>query len=270
MLVLQVLLSAQEIHAYPDDILALQHDAGPGSLLHCPSSPGSPWRQSFLSLRGPGWWEGGLTALEPSLDWVDETVCDLRVLYTDSMRSYAVTPLLNTAPSQPGPYTYSVTVSNPVSSTTESCTVAIHSRVAGLQIIHPQPTRGNIHLFLKQPALVVIKILAGSNATATWSAPVLLSAAPFQPSCPPEVLGQAPGCKRDTLDTWFSSAPVLLASLSSQLLNITVSNQISSQSLSVALQSHEAVGGLRMFPSGAYRMLVDVSQVQYSNGSLYC
>ncbi|XP_058845967.1 polycystin-1 isoform X1 [Acipenser ruthenus] len=267
---INVLLSAQEIHAYPDDILALQHDAGPGSLLHCPSSPGSPWRQSFLSLRGPGWWEGGLTALEPSLDWVDETVCDLRVLYTDSMRSYAVTPLLNTAPSQPGPYTYSVAVSNPVSSTTESCTVAIHSRVAGLQIIHPQPTRGNIHLFLKQPALVVIKILAGSNATATWSAPVLLSAAPFQPSCPPEVLGQAPGCKRDTLDTWFSSAPVLLASLSSQLLNITVSNQISSQSLSVALQSHEAVGGLRMFPSGAYRMLVDVSQVfsaEVSRGS---
>ena len=37
------------------DVIALQHDAGPGRLLHCPASPLSPWRQPVLAFNLSEW-----------------------------------------------------------------------------------------------------------------------------------------------------------------------------------------------------------------------
>ncbi|MBN3314946.1 PKD1 protein, partial [Atractosteus spatula] len=255
-----VLLLKQEINVFPDDILAVQHDAGAGSFLQCPRSDDSPWRQSYLSLRRTGWLEGGVSAQPSQSVWVDEVVCDLRVLYSDSLQGYAVTSPLGTGHRDPGSYTYSIAVSNPVSSTTACCTVDVRTPVWGLQIIHPLPVGGMIHIPVNKPTLIVIKILSGVNATSSWSAPVLRSGIAFSSSCPSALLAYVPGCTRTTPDTWFSYAYATVALPVSQILNISVSNGVSAQNLSVVLQSHQEVQGLRMKPQGDRRMLVDVSQ----------
>uniref|UniRef100_W5MXP6 Polycystin-1-like n=1 Tax=Lepisosteus oculatus TaxID=7918 RepID=W5MXP6_LEPOC len=255
-----VLLLKREINIFPDDILAVQHDAGAGSFLQCPRSDDSPWRQSYLSLRRTGWLEGGVSAQPSQSVWVDEVVCDLRVLYSDSLQGYAVTSPLGTGHRDPGSYTYSIAVSNPVSSTTACCTVDVRTPVWGLQIIHPLPVGGMIHIPVNKPTLIVIKILSGVNATSSWSAPVLRSGIAFSSSCPSALLAYVPGCTRTTPDTWFSYAYATVALPVSQILNISVSNGVSAQNLSVVLQSHQEVQGLRMKPQGDRRMLVDVSQ----------
>uniref|UniRef100_A0A3Q2ZEU2 Polycystic kidney disease 1b n=1 Tax=Kryptolebias marmoratus TaxID=37003 RepID=A0A3Q2ZEU2_KRYMA len=77
------------VTVYPDDVVAVQHTRDSGAFLHClegDASAGSPWRQSFVTLRGAewgGWWEGGLTSLPRGSQWVDGAVCNLRVLYED-------------------------------------------------------------------------------------------------------------------------------------------------------------------------------------------
>ncbi|XP_032995139.1 polycystin-1-like [Lacerta agilis] len=55
-----------------------------------------------------------------------------------------------------------------------------------------------------------------------------------------------------------------------EILDILVSNEVSAQKLSVKIQSHDAIDGLRVVPPGPCRMLVDVSQVftaEISQGS---
>ncbi|XP_066559064.1 polycystin-1 [Amia ocellicauda] len=257
---INVLLLAREIKVYPDDILAVQHTAGTGSFLHCPGSDNSPWRQSYLSLSLTAWWEGA-SAVPSRTVWVDEVVCDLRVLYTDSLWNYAITPSLSTGQRDPDSYMYSITVANSMSSSTASCTVEIRPPVTGLQIVHPLPTGGQIHLQSSQPTLIIVKILSGGNATSFWSAPMLSSRVPFHSACPLDLPVSVPGCQQDTPDTWFSYSYASLPVPLSQILNISVFNEVSSQSLSVGLQAHHMVQGLSMQPQGDQRMLVDVSQV---------
>uniref|UniRef100_H3B277 Polycystin 1, transient receptor potential channel interacting n=1 Tax=Latimeria chalumnae TaxID=7897 RepID=H3B277_LATCH len=258
--VFQVLLMGKEIHVYPDDIIVIQHDGKAGSLINCQQSTSSPWRQSYLSLVRSSWWEKELMSL-PSSTWVDSVVCDLRVLYTDDMQSFAVTPLLNIGQTDPGIYSYTVTVQNPISTTTATCTVETRTQISGLQIIYPQPVNGKINIPTNQETIIVVKIITGSNATATWSAPIKQKGVKFHDSCPVSIRSCAPACRRDTKDTWFSFVHVTVTELRSDILNVSVSNEISSQNISVGIQSHDVIKGLQMIPAGSRRMLVDVSQV---------
>ncbi|KAJ8399765.1 hypothetical protein AAFF_G00408700 [Aldrovandia affinis] len=262
---INVVLPEKEISVYPDDILAVQHTGPVGGFLQCSSSSASPWRQSYLSLQGPewgGWWEGGLSAVPARERWSDGVVCDLRVLYADTPHDFALSPMPSTGLSDPSGYTYSGTVRTPVRSTQARNSVQVQSPVLGLHIVHPTPSKdGVIHLPINVPMLVVIKILSGSNATSTWSAPVFKTGIPFQSSCPPQLPKSHHGCDRDTEDTWFSCTSLVLSTPESHILNISALNHISSQSMSVRLQAHQPVTGLRMQPNGDQRMLVDVSQV---------
>uniref|UniRef100_A0A3Q3KVW2 Polycystic kidney disease 1b n=1 Tax=Labrus bergylta TaxID=56723 RepID=A0A3Q3KVW2_9LABR len=69
------LASTSKILVYPDDIVAIQHTRDFGTFLHCLNSDASlksPWRQSYMSLRGTewgGWWEGALTSLPKEGQW---------------------------------------------------------------------------------------------------------------------------------------------------------------------------------------------------------
>ncbi|KAJ8363622.1 hypothetical protein SKAU_G00124530 [Synaphobranchus kaupii] len=262
---INVVLPEKDISVYPDDILAVQHTGPVGSFLHCSSSSSSPWQQSYLSLQGPewgGWLEGGLSSVPAGEQWSDGVVCDLRVLYADTLHSFAVSPMLSTDQTDPGGYTYTGTIGTPVRSTQARNAMRAQSVVSGLVIVHPTLSKeGDIHLPINVPTLIVIKILSGSNATSTWSAPVLETGIHFESYCPPELPASHRGCERDTADTWFSHTSVVLSTPGSHILNISALNRVSSQSMSVKLQAHQPVTGLTVQPHGDRRMLVDVSQV---------
>ncbi|XP_069057848.1 polycystin-1-like [Pleurodeles waltl] len=256
---IQVLLSEKEITVYPDDIIGIQHTGGVGALLRCQHSPHSPWRQSYMSLRRNYWWESRVTGLT-NPTWEDDVVCDLRVTSAYDLRSFAVTPLLS-GQGEPGVYTYTAVIHNMVSSSQVSCAVDVQSRVEGLQIIHPVPISGKIHLPTQSRTMLVIKIVSGTNATVQWAAPVDQTGLGFKSSCPSSIQATVPGCRRDTKDSWFSFVWVFLADTQDETLNILVSNQISSQNLSVKIQSHNVITSLRVEPLGPRRMLVGVLQV---------
>ncbi|XP_030064193.1 polycystin-1-like [Microcaecilia unicolor] len=255
----QVLLSGEEISVYPDDIVGIQHNGEQGSVLHCQRSRDSPWRQSYVSLVKVGWWEKEITGLA-NPTWVDNALCDLRVSFAYGLRSFATSPLLESQ-SEPGSYTYTATVRNAVSEARVNCTVEMQTRISGLQIIYPTPINGKLHVPTHQETLIVIKIISGTNAMVRWTEPVDRTGVQFQSSCPSSIVKEVPACRRDTADTWFSFAWVFMTEVKAELLNIMVANEISSQNLSVKIQSYDAIEDLQVVPSGPRRMLVDVSQV---------
>uniref|UniRef100_A0A8C3SV84 Polycystin 1, transient receptor potential channel interacting n=1 Tax=Chelydra serpentina TaxID=8475 RepID=A0A8C3SV84_CHESE len=257
--VFQVLLPREEIDVYPDDIIGIQHNAEVSSLLRCLPHSHSPWRQSYVRLVKAGWWEGSISSFT-NPTWVDHVVCDLRVTFVGETRRLAAPPRL-ARHSERGAYAYTATVRNAVSSRQVNCTVEVQTKVGGLQIIHPTPVSGKLHVATKRDTLIVIKMLSGCNAVAHWMAPVGKAGVLFEAACPGSVTARVPACRRDTADTWFSSALLRLEEPRMETLNVLVSNEISSQKLSVKLQSYNAIEGLRVVPPGPRRMLVDVSQV---------
>ncbi|XP_017271539.1 polycystin-1 [Kryptolebias marmoratus] len=254
---LEILLPERGVTVYPDDVVAVQHTRDSGAFLHClegDASAGSPWRQSFVTLRGAewgGWWEGGLTSLPRGSQWVDGAVCNLRVLYEDKRRrateredvvdSVHATTAPDVTPLNAGP----VLRSN-----------------FGVNIIHPPPDEKNhIHVQANIPTIIVVKALFGEKAKSSWSAPVLQTEVPFQPTCPEEVVQFVPDCKTESGDSWFSYARLVLPSPGVQTLNISVTDEDGFQSLSVTLRSHKAVTGLSVEPHGCPRTLIQTSQL---------
>ncbi|CAM2101941.1 unnamed protein product [Caretta caretta] len=255
----QVLLPREEISVSPDDIIGIQHNAEVSSLLWCRQHSHSPWRQSYISLAKAGWWEGSISSFT-SPTWVDHVVCDLRVTFVGKTWSFAAMPRLARHLAH-GAYTYTATVRNAVSSRQVNCTVEVQTKVGGLQIIHPTPVSGKLNVATKRETLIVIKILSGCNAMARWMAPVGKAGVLFEATCPGSIVAHVPACHRDTADTWFSSALLRMEEPRMEMLNVLVSNEISSQKLSVKFQSYNVIEGLRVVPPGPRRMLVDVSQV---------
>ncbi|KAM7146058.1 polycystin-1-like isoform 4-T5 [Macrochelys suwanniensis] len=256
---IHVLLPREEIGVHPDDVIGIQHNAEVSSLLRCLPHSHSPWRQSYVRLVKAGWWEGSISSFT-NPTWVDHVVCDLRVTFVGETRRLAAPPRL-ARHSERGAYAYTATVRNAVSSRQVNCTVEVQTKVGGLQIIHPTPVSGKLHVATKRETLIVVKMLSGCNAVAHWMAPVGKAGVLFEATCPGSIAAHVPACRRDTTDTWFSSALLRLEEPRMETLNVLVSNEISSQKLSVKLQSYNAIEGLRVVPPGPRRMLVDVSQV---------
>lgn len=111
------------------DVIALQHDAGPASLLRCQSSPHSTWRQPVLALNQSEWfWINGTrqspdsmgnpnTNLlpDPALDvevlvedgeggWLEEVVCPIRVLSVGHSETQLQGAQLSAGLPEPGLY----------------------------------------------------------------------------------------------------------------------------------------------------------------------
>nr|XP_032640980.1 polycystin-1-like isoform X5 [Chelonoidis abingdonii] len=255
----QVLLPREEISVYPDDIIGIQHNAGVSSLLRCLQHSHSPWRQSYISLVKAGWWEGSISSFT-NPTWVDHVVCDLRVAFVGKPQSFAATPPL-ARHSERGAYTYTATVRNAVSSRQMNCTVEVQTKIGGLQIIHPTLVNGKFNVATKKDTLIVIKILSGCHAVAHWMAPVGKAGVLFEATCPGSIIAFVPACRRDTADTWFSSTLLRMEEPRMETLNVLVSNEISTQKLSMKIESYNAIKGLRVVPPGPRRMLVDMSQV---------
>lgn len=111
------------------DIIALQHDAGPASLLRCQSSLNSPWRQHVLALNQSEWfWINNTRQTtdnqadpatdplpDPELDlkvlvedgeggWLEDVVCPIRVLYVGHSETQLQGAQLSAGLPQPGLY----------------------------------------------------------------------------------------------------------------------------------------------------------------------
>uniref|UniRef100_UPI0037E95008 polycystin-1 n=1 Tax=Semicossyphus pulcher TaxID=241346 RepID=UPI0037E95008 len=254
--ILRLLLPGRAIMVFPDDIVAIQHTRDSGTFLHCLSSEASlksPWRQSYMSLRRTewgGWWEGGLTSLPQEGQWVDGVVCDLRMQYEDSLPK---------GTEYNNDFTHRKTTTTPVIQTlTNGPTLSTRF---GLNVIHPVPDENNqIHVLMKVPTLIVVKVQSGDNARSSWSVPIQQTGIPFLPYCPEEVTQFVPDCKRQFHDAWFSSVTLVMPSEGAQTLNISVMDAVSSQTLSVRVWGYKAVTGLSVEPRGCLRMLVDTSQ----------
>ncbi|XP_060127847.1 polycystin-1 isoform X6 [Zootoca vivipara] len=266
---IHVLLPEEEIFVHPGDIIGIQHSAGRGSFLQCHPQMDSPWRQSYISLMKESWWEGGIPG-PPNPTWVDSMLCDLRVTFVQEMKSLAIPPMLAQRP-ESGTYSYTATVRNAVSSSQASCSVQVRSKVSDLQLIYPTPLSGKLNIPTKQEIFLVVKITSGCKAVANWMSPVDMAGVPFVAACPAGIVLHVPSCYRETTDTWFSSVKLVMDKpREEEILDILVSNEVSAQKLSVKIQSHDAIDGLRVVPPGPCRMLVDVSQVftaEISQGS---
>ncbi|XP_029619793.1 polycystin-1 [Salmo trutta] len=258
------ILPEREISIYPDDILSIQHTGRPGTFLSCrdnASSSSSPWQQSYLSLQGAewgGWWEGGLSSPPDGGQWVDGVVCDLRVLYVDTLHGHGY--ISSTGQSELSGFTHIGNISMPISMTPET-SAPTPANISGLCMIHPLPDGDNqIHILVDTPILIVVKILSGKGATSSWLAPVLQTGVPFLPSCPGELPDSWPGCERDSPDSWFSHMSLVLPSVGVHTLNVSAVNGVSEQSTCVQACVYEPVAGLSVEPHGHLRMLVDLSQ----------
>lgn len=126
---IQVQEQLEDLLVSPGDVIALQHDAGPASLLRCQSSTQSPWRQPVLALNQSEWFwinstrqptdhladHGADYLLEPELDmkalvedgegnWLEEVVCPIRVLYVGHSETQLKGANLTAGLPQPGLY----------------------------------------------------------------------------------------------------------------------------------------------------------------------
>lgn len=111
------------------DVIALQHDAGPASLLHCPYSPHSLWRQPVLVLNQSEWFwinntrQSQDSSTDPDLDslpdpefdvdmlvqdgeggWLEDVVCPVRLLYVGHSETQLQGAQLSAGLPQPGLY----------------------------------------------------------------------------------------------------------------------------------------------------------------------
>lgn len=104
------------------DVIALQHDAGPASLIHCQSSPHSLWRQPVLAVNLSEWFrvddsagDGPDHLPDPELDakalvedargsWQENVVCPVRLLYVGQSETRLRGAELSAGLPQPGLY----------------------------------------------------------------------------------------------------------------------------------------------------------------------
>lgn len=246
---------------YPDDIVAIQHTLDSGTFLHClnsEASRNSPWSQSYLSFRGMEWggWLEGVTLLPQGSKWVDGVVCNLRMLYVDTLhRATEHEDIFDYTPTE------TATVSG-IRPLTTGPNPSLRSKFQ-LEVIHPLPDDKNqIHVQINAPTVIILKALFGEKASSSWSAPVLQTGVPFLPSCPENMFQSLLGCRKQSQDAWFSSVTLVLSSPGIQILNISVMDVQSFQSLSVKVCGYEPVTGLSVEPHGCLRMLVDTSRVR--------
>lgn len=255
---LQLILPEEPIMVYPDDIVAIQHTRNSGTFLHCltnEASMDSPWRQSYMTFRGSewgGWWDGSSPLLPQAGQWVDGVLCDLKILYMDHLQSEAKQNdhlLFNLGGT--------TTVPDFRASPND-----LRARF-GLTIIHPVPNENNqICVKINVPVRIIVKVLSGQRPRSSWSTPVNQTGVPFLPSCPAEMLSSCPGCATRSPDDWFSSVTLVLPSVGVQTMNISVTDAVKSQNVSVEVHGYEAITGLTIESHGCPRMHINTPQVR--------
>ena len=186
---------------------------------------------------------------------MDGVICDLRMLYVDSLHQ-------DTDHDDDFGFTRRETTTTPDIGAPTTAPPPNRRSKFGINVIHPVPDENNqIHIQINVPVLIVVKVLSGQKAWSSWSAPIHQTGVPFLPSCPDEAAESWPGCKGQFHDDWFSSVTLVLPSAGVQTLNISVTDAVNSQSMTLTVCGYEAVTGLSVEPYGCLRTLVDTPQV---------
>ncbi|XP_047434663.1 polycystin-1 [Mugil cephalus] len=278
------------------DVIALQHDAGPSSLLRCQSSPHSLWRQPVLALNQSEWFWINSTRQstdastnhsvdhlpDPELDmkalvedgegrWLEDVACPIRVLYVGHSKIQLQGAQLSSGLSQPGLYTMLVSSAEPSYPTSASCLLRVVPPL-GLTILHPLPRNGTIYLqpndtrllLRVQSRYITMASQRGSNHSVT-----------FQRECPPEFLtspalyqpglSSGPGLEVAELSLYA----LLDLSLDSEerkgpvQVELEAHNNVTEASLMAIVHIEEPLRGLKVQPHPAHRVLME-SVVSYT------
>ncbi|XP_040185854.1 polycystin-1-like [Rana temporaria] len=254
---IQVQLSHMSHSVHPEDILSIQHNGNQESFLRCKSSPDSPWRQTYASMTQQGWLEDSF--LPDSATWFDNVVCDLRVIYGSELRSLVVSSLLSSFQEE-GTCVFSAALSNGVSSTVASCDITILSPVSDLQIIYPALGTDCLHVVTHHPTLVVISAQSSSPAHVQWSTVAQSGESMLQQECPSDVSSKVSVCTTLSINVGFAWMWMNLDHPQTTRLTILVTNEVSSINLTMPIQSHDVIQGLRIHSDGPD--LVNLSQTR--------
>ncbi|XP_051037154.1 polycystin-1 isoform X4 [Phodopus roborovskii] len=254
-----VTLHGQDVPVLPGDLIGLQHDAGPGTLLHCPLASSCPGQALYLSTNASDW----LTHLPIHLEevWAG-SACSLQLLLVTEQ----LTPLLGLGPNpglqHPGRYEVRATVGNSVSRYNLSCSFSVVSPVSGLRVIHPIPLDGHFYV-PTNGSVLVLQVDSGANATATahWFEGNV--SAPFEDACPPEVDILKQDCTEDSNGTLFSVLVLPRLTEGDHAVDIVAQNGASQANLSLRVIAEEPIFGLRAVPSPEARVLQGIL-VRYS------
>ncbi|KAM5135124.1 polycystin-1-like [Mantella aurantiaca] len=244
---IQVQLSHLSHSVHPDDILSIQHTGNPETFLRCKSSTDSPWRQTYASMRNQGWLEDSFQ-LDTDI-WVDDVVCDLRVLYGSEFRSLVVSSLLSNF-QEDGTYVVSAALSNGVSSTLTNCDITILSPVSDLHIVHPALGSDCLHVVTHHPTLVVISAQSSSPARVHWSTAAQSGESVLQQKCPLDVSSNLTFCTTLSLNVGFAWMWLSFVQPQITRLTILVTNEVSSINLTMPIQSHDTIQGLSIRSNG--------------------
>ncbi|XP_029413572.1 polycystin-1 isoform X2 [Nannospalax galili] len=246
-----VTFHGQDIPVLPGDLVGLQHDAGPGALLHCPLASSCPGLALYLSTNASDWPIHLPTQLEEA--WIGPA-CSLQLLLATEQFS----PLLGLRPNpglqHSGRYEVQATVSNSVSRYNLSCSFNVVSPVAGLRVIYPVPLEG--HLYVPtNGSILVLQLDSGANATAMahWSGGNI--SAPFEAACPPVVDILKLDCTEETNGTLFSVLLLPMLREGKHTVEIVAQNGASQANLSLKVTAEEPICGLRAMPSPEARVL---------------
>lgn len=239
----------------PGDLVGLQHDAGPGALLHCSPAPGHPGPQAlYLSANASAWLPHLPAQLEGTRDC---PACALRLLAATEQ----LTVLLGLRPNPglrlPGRYEVRAEVGNGVSRHNLSCSFNVVSPVAGLRVIYPAPHNGHLYVPTNGSALV-LQVDSGANATATARWPGGNVSTRFEAACPALVATLLPGCPWETNDTQFSVVALPWLSEGEHVVEVVAENSASQANLSLRVTAEEPICGLRATPSPEARVLQGV------------
>ncbi|XP_053326768.1 polycystin-1 [Spea bombifrons] len=250
------------IPVHPDHLLIVQHDGPNEGFLYCSSS-----EPCYYSVHQPNW----MSSISENLleeAWTNQTSntglgnqgqgtcmsCAIRVVGTTE----DVAPIFNQTPNfglwKPGHYTVTGHFSNQVFNANRSCSIFVVSPVSGLCVIYPTPQEDIIYVSTNNTALV-LKILSGSNATASWMGSNQTWG--FQRTCPPHISTLTSKCAEEEGDVWYSE--ILLDGLSKGFMDlvITVQNAISSQNITIPVKVEEPIRGLSANPIPQARVLLN-------------
>ncbi|XP_072259282.1 polycystin-1-like [Pyxicephalus adspersus] len=255
---IQVQLSHLGHSVHPDDILSIQHTGNQESFLRCRSNLDSPWRQTYARMAHQGWLEDAF--LLDSAVWVDNMVCDLRVLYGSELRSLVVSSLLNGL-QEDGTYVVSAAISNRISSTVTSCDVNILSPVSDLHIVFPELETDCLNIVTHHPTLVVISAQSSSLAHVQWSTVAQSGESALQQQCPSDVSSKLPACTATSLDIGFSWMWLSLDHPQITKLTILVTNKVSAINLTMPIQSYDAIQGLSVDSDGPDHVILNQTRI---------
>ncbi|XP_056892608.1 polycystin-1 isoform X3 [Takifugu flavidus] len=276
------------------DVIALQHDAGPASLIHCQSSPHSLWRQPVFALNLSEWFginntpvppdnlagDGADPLPDPELDlkalvdgtrgsWLENAVCPIRVLYVGQSETRLRGAELSAGLPQPGLYNLLVTSAKQSDLVSASCSLQVLPPL-DLTVLHPSPQNGTLFLESNRTRLL-LRVQSRYETKAFYR--TSNSSATFHPYCPQEFSSRL--CHPSTSEG--SGAEVAEPSMYAVLdLNLKIKehtgpvqvelmahNNVTEASLTVLVQLEESLRGLVVQPHPARRVLME-SVVSYT------